>query len=438
MTEIRHFAGWLRSLTGLAAVAGALALSGCGGGSGAPNNFFKSTLVVTPASAVVFPGIPSLLTITGGTGPFQATSSNSTVLPVAVQVSGRNVVLLANNVATDTDISITVQDLGPLAPAAPSQTVVVTVRAVTLISPLTITPNLPDCGTSLCSGQTAVASVRVAFAGDPVRFDAIGSSYAFVTNNSAQPLTSSLTVLSDSTGTASVIVKANVNAPTQVAQMSVTDLFTGQVIVASFTIVQVTDGSTILTVVPDDATITGPFKGVCTSGFAVDYYIYGGTPPYRVTSTFPAGVSLSTPVVNTNGGFFRAVTNGTCVDPLIFSILDATGRQTTAQLRNVEGTEEAPPAPPAALVVTPQVIPTSVGNCNNLSAFVAVQGGTPPYNILQTSAATPSVPAVTLSAAGIATLVFPATPDTTTTYTFVVIDSSNPQKTSPTFAYDCN
>ena len=42
MTEKRLFAGWLRSLTGLAAVAGMLALSACGGGSGAPNNFFKA------------------------------------------------------------------------------------------------------------------------------------------------------------------------------------------------------------------------------------------------------------------------------------------------------------------------------------------------------------------------------------------------------------
>ena len=42
MTEIRHFAGWLRSLAGLAAVAGVLALSACGGGSGAPNNFFQT------------------------------------------------------------------------------------------------------------------------------------------------------------------------------------------------------------------------------------------------------------------------------------------------------------------------------------------------------------------------------------------------------------
>jgi hypothetical protein len=50
--------------------------------------------------------------------------------------------------------------------------------------------------------------------------------------------------------------------------------------------------------------------------------------------------------VNTNGGFFEAITNGACVDPLTFSIVDATGRQTTALLHNVEGTEDAPAARP--------------------------------------------------------------------------------------------
>src|SRR5438874_1847594 len=162
MTENRLFAGWLRSLTGLAAVAGVLALSACGGGSGAPNNFFKSTMTIFPEDGVVaYSGVPTLLTISGGTGPFQATSSNPAVLPVAQNVVGRTVLLLANNVSADTSVNITVQDLGPLTPVAPSQTVAVTVRAAPLLNSLTITPNLAECGTALCSGQTAVASVKL-------------------------------------------------------------------------------------------------------------------------------------------------------------------------------------------------------------------------------------------------------------------------------------
>src|SRR6185369_3025543 len=163
MTEIRHFAGWLRgrlrTVAGLVAVAGTLVLTGCGGGSGAPNNFFKSTMTVVPETAVAYSGFPQTLTISGGTGPFQVTSSNSAVLPATV--NGRTVMLQANNVTADTPVNVTVQDLGPLTPVAPSQTVAVTVRAAPLLNSFTITPNLTDCGTALCSGQTATASVTV-------------------------------------------------------------------------------------------------------------------------------------------------------------------------------------------------------------------------------------------------------------------------------------
>src|SRR5207342_1278455 len=97
------------------------------------------------------------------------------------------------------DVVVTVQDLGPLNPLAPQVQATVTVRAAPLENSLTITPNLPDCGTSVCSGQTALASVTLLgpqggpLAGHAVRFDVIGTSYAIVTKNPAQPLASSLT-----------------------------------------------------------------------------------------------------------------------------------------------------------------------------------------------------------------------------------------------------
>jgi hypothetical protein len=74
MTENRLFAGWLRSFTGLFAVAGVLGLSACGGGSGAPNNPFTPPLTVFPGAAVTYSGVPTTLTISGGTGPYRAFS----------------------------------------------------------------------------------------------------------------------------------------------------------------------------------------------------------------------------------------------------------------------------------------------------------------------------------------------------------------------------
>jgi hypothetical protein len=427
MTEIRHFAGWLRGLqtiAGLVAVAGTLVLTGCGGGSGAPNNFFDQFMTVTPSPAVAYSGMPIALNINGGSGPFQVTSSNSAVLPISV--SGRTVVLNANSVAADTAVDVTVKDVGPLINQT-QVTVTVSVRPAPLLNSFTITPNLADCGTSLCSGQTATASVVVKgpegglLAGRPVRFDVIGSSYAIVTNNPAQPLTNSLTVLSDSTGTAAVILKANTNAPTQVAQMSVTDLVSGQTLIGNFTIVQVTDGTQILTIVPDTVTINGPYKGACSTGFATDFYIYGGTPPYRVTSTFPTSISIVNPVVNTNGGFFEAITNGSCVKPLVFTIVDATGRQRTATLNNVEGAADNPTTPTAlAVAPTDATDPACTGKTFNFVVF----GGTPPYNVKPANGtATPQ----TVATNGGSTSISGLTTDSGGN-AVVFLDSSSPQK----------
>ena len=318
----------------------------------------------------------------------------------------------------------------------------VTVRPAPLVNSLTITPNLAECGTgAICSGQNGTASVTVLgpqgapLAGRAVRFDVVGTAYAIATNNPAQPLVSSLTVLSDASGVASVIIQANVNAPTQFVQMKATDLTSGQQLTGSFVIQQLTDGTKILTVVPGEAKITGPAKGICSTGFATDYYIYGGTPPYRVTSTFPNSVTLVNSTVNANGGFFRAVTNGDCVDPLTFSILDATGRQTTAKLINVEGTTDVPVVPPTGAgggAVDPGRGLRLHGQVDSRIPWFVVYGGTPPYNVRPSSGIpSPSTIAANGGSAQISGLL---TGSGKTSIVF--LDSSTPQN-SVTATIDC-
>jgi hypothetical protein len=171
-------------------------------------------------------------------------------------------------------------------------------------------------------------------------------------------------------------------------------------------------------------TINGAFKGQCSTGFAIEYFIYGGTPPYRVSSTFPNSVTLLNSVVNTNGGSFSATTNGSCVDPLVFTIVDATGRQTTAELHNVEGTQDRPVVTPPALAVSPTTI-TQTGCVPSTTFTFIVFGGTPPYNV-NPSNGTTSTPTVSTSggAARISGLTSP------TTATVVFLDSSTPQKST--------
>lgn len=375
------------------ALAALAVLGGCGGGSGAPNNPFKpqpvppGPLLVLPATLSVYSNTPASLTVTGGVPPYFVTSSNPIILPLGSSTSTGTIVLLPTNVLAATAVDVTVTD------SASSQvTAVITVNPAPIFNTLTVVPASATCGTNaICTGQTATATVVVSgpdgapAAGRLVRFDVVTGAFAIQTTNPATPLVSSLTVASDVLGRAQVFLQATVGVPTQPAQLRATDVTSGEQQTAEFTIVQTINGAAVLSVVPSTVNISGPDKNTCSQGFATDYYIYGGTPPYTVAATFPNAVGLFNVPVTMSGGAFRAITNGTCVNPLVFTIRDATGLQTTATLNNVPG-QNAPVVapPPAALALTPASY-SQTGCTNGTTTFTfIVSGGTPPYNVSTT------------------------------------------------------
>jgi hypothetical protein len=191
-------------------------------------------------------------------------------------------------------------------------------------------------------------------------------------------------------------LQAGVNVPTQPAQIRATDLTTGNSVTAAFTIVQQTDGSAILSVIPATATITGPDKNTCSSGVRVDYFIYGGTPPYHVAPSFPDTVTMVNTTVFTSGGSFEVITNGTCVNPLTFTIVDAIGRQTTAQLINSLGTATPPPPPSPAIQVTPPSATAGAACSAATPSFgFTITGGTPPFNVASSDGVVTTSPVTT-------------------------------------------
>jgi hypothetical protein len=419
---------WLRPVLALCTLAGLLALGGCGGGSGAPNNPFAPVppaigpLFVLPPTDVVYAHNAATLTISGGATPYQAFSSNSTVLPVAQNVDAGVVVLIPGDVSTPTAVIITVQDaIGQTATSA------VTVNPAPLFNTLTVVPSRTICGTNaVCSGDTATATVQVlgpGGAGIPnrqVRFDVVAGAFGIQTSNPAQPLLSSVTVVSDASGNARVILQTTVNAPTQPAEIRATDITTGDAETAAFTIVQQTDGSAILSVVPPTATITGPNTATCSAGVRTDYFIYGGTPPYQISPSFPDAVLLVNSTVAFSGGSFEAITNGACVNPLVFTIVDATGRQTTATLINSPGTTAPPPPPSPDLQVTPPA-----GACVAGSQGFTITGGTPPFNVASGDGVVNPNPVTTSPGS----FTFTLTNNAAGTHTIFIGDTSVPQKT---------
>ena len=440
----RVIATWLRLVLATLALGAVALIGGCGGGSGAPNNPFApgpvapGPLTILPAAPTVYANTPATLTITGGIPPYAVFSANTTVLPLSAPVTNSTVVLLPANVAADTAVVITVQDS-----AGTKTQATVTVKPAPIFNSLTVTPASSACGqNTVCSGQTATAKVTVTgpggvgIPGRQVKFDVVSGAFAIQTTDPANPLVATLTVVSDQFGVAQVILLANANAPTQPALLRATELTTGNQQTAQFTIVQTINGSAVLSVVPATATITGAFTDSCSTGFRIDYYIYGGTPPYTIVSTFPASATLVNSTVLGPGLPFTVITNGTCVNPLVFSIRDAAGLQTTATLINNPGTT-APPAPPTpALTVVPQF---PLGWDCTQKFTVLITDGTAPYNISANIPGITFTPSATLSAPGFVTVdVTTATPAPVsgTKFTFIVADSGSPQQTA-TFSRTC-
>jgi hypothetical protein len=377
-------ARWLRPALALFALGGLLALGGCGGGSGAPNNPYApgpatpGPLSVLPPILTAFSNTPATLTISGGAAPFFVVSSNPAVLPVAQTPSGNTIVLLPGTVTADTAVTITVQDaIGQRA------TSTVTIKPAPIFGTLTIKPSSAACGANLCSGQIGTASVTVTgpggvgIAGRQVRFDVVDGDFAIQSNNPATPLVQTLTVVSDGNGVATVFIQANLGAPTQPATLRATELTTGNQVNGQFTIVQ----NSALSVLPSDATITAPDNTGCLGGFAVVYRVFGGTPPYTASTSVPNAVTILNGINIPFGGAFTAITTGICVDPATITVVDATGAVTTATLHNVLGANPPAPPPPAGVDITPGSYNTPSGSgCTGVTFSFIVSGGTPPYN----------------------------------------------------------
>ena len=429
----------------LLASAGVLALSACGGGSGAPNNPYEpgpttpTPLVVVPAEAIAFAGTPLILSITGGTPPYQAFSSNPSALPVPQNVNGNTLALLANNVDAAQGANVTIRDNG-------GQTALseITVRpALLLPAAITIVPNSAPCdGGDVCSGQTSVATLRVTgptgagLAGRSVRFDVVQGQFSLQTTNPASPLAQTQTIVSDANGEARVVIAVPVSTPTQIGLLRATELSTGSQTTFQFVIAQVIAGEGVLSVAPSgNTTITGPALNVCSAGVRVSFFVFGGTPPYRIVTNFPDVATLVGNPVTVNGGGFDIITNGTCFINLTFAVTDATGRTLTTGLptvTNQPGTQApTPPAPTPALVVTPAT-QSVTGNCgSNRTYQFAVTGGASPYSVVLGQPAGWTITGTPITASGSTfTVSGPGN------QTVVVVDSSNPQKTV-TAAINC-
>jgi hypothetical protein len=313
-------------------------------------------------------------------------------------------------------VTLTVRDV-----TGQSVSAAVTVRpALLLPASITITGN-PNCGASgadLCSGQDGLASVQVLgpagapLANRPVRFEVVQGDFLLSSTAAGQPNVTSLTVNTDQNGNAAVRIVVPASAATQVATIRATDVTGGSSVVGQFTIAQFVNGNSVLTVIPTGVTtFTGPDTAHCSSGASATWYVFGGTPPYTVTTNFPGAVGITGSPVMRSGGGFTVTTNGTCFTNMTIVVTDATGRVlvTAPTASNVLGTA----APVLPLVITPPQATINCSATNNLQFLVT--GGTGTF----TAALTPS-PAGSSVTPGATTLVTIPTSPSGTVYTLNV------------------
>ena len=404
-----------KGLIALAMTGVVLTLPGCGGGGseGAPLNPSPSPsnplpISVNPAAVTVYYNQPVSLLISGGVGPFRVFSSNPSILPVLQDVIGSTITISPNNVLEDTGVVLTITDATGGSTSATVQVKPSTVAVGNLeITPASATPGT-GCGTAVCSGQTAIAILTVKsatgtpLAGRQVRFDALQGQYNFTLDDAGAQLSKSVTVTTDSTGRATVRLRADTNASTAFALIRATDLANGSRIDKSFAIAQFLDGAGTLSAIPSGGySGKGFYKGEC-GGSTGDFVLYGGTAPYTIRTSLPGAITLisdagqsgSQVTVSALGGRFTVKTqyfgSGCSGYKDTISITDATGRLVSVTYEEQQGTEALPtPAPtaaPNALSVNPATFSRDAnaivgGTCSGGTNYF-IGGGVAPYRVI--------------------------------------------------------
>ena len=362
-------------------------LSSCGGGGAASTTPAAPpppppviALGVLPTAADVFADLPTDISISGGTAPYTAGSSNIALVPLPAvtgsAATGFKVTILARSANVDTPVTVTIRDsLGA------TVNIALNVKATTLNNAVSITalsPTGTGCGTGICSGGDARVVVTAVLNGikltnRPIRFDVFQGDFRFVTPGT-NALVTSIVVNTDENGEAVVRMTVLVTAPTQVATLSSTDTVSGLVRRTNFNIVQQTNGAGILSILPSGTTtFTGskPAVGLpaqCPFGGVVDHYIYGGTPPYTVVSPLPQFLTVTPSIVTTNGGSYRVTQSGCGTSSLI--VTDALNRVIESpSVVGVAGPAGDAPPPPVAptIAVTPTTLTVGCGDTGTVS-----------------------------------------------------------------------
>ena len=412
-------------------------LASCGGAVSQDNASSKEFFTLQPGTAEAYAGVEMVFTITGGQPPYTGSSSNAVVAPIATRITTKTFSIVPQFTSAVVPVVISIFDSAGanveaklnVNPNIISNTLTITPQATAPGQPGTI-----SCGSSVCSGGygtvlVTLASKTQSVSNRPVRFEVEQGAFTFLQNTPSTLTGPTYSTTTDANGKAQALLRADAFAQSQLAILRVTDLATGSVQRASFSIVRVTDGSSVISVLPQSALVTSLYKLECPSGAPADYLVVGGAPPYSVLSSFPLVASLdpSTVPVLTDGGHFTATTGLGCPGKTLFTVTDSLGRTATATLETAYGTETRPTVVPD-ISVQPS---TGTLSCGESASFTVIGGKSPfvassPSSLVTaTVGATPSDRLVTVTRSAMSGSTINASPSTNVPVAIIVSDGTS-------------
>ena len=378
------FLNLIRCAFGLAA---ASLLGSCGGGGAESRPVDVGIFTISPPTATWYAGVKNTFTISGGTGPFQLSSSEPGLMPLPLVIGGRTLDVVPNQPGViDANLppgSLPVRTVNVTARSAEGLVATAVIKVgVNFLTGYGMTVLASTCsgaGIAVCTGGETAFSFDSTFNGNlyeghVFRFEKIRGPFQFVdplnTNNQVDVVTAT----ADHEGQFTVVIRVATGIPAQTALFKVTDVATGAFTIRSF-IIATSTTTTTLTLIPDTITLTGSDATICGGG-TTDVLVFDGVPPYSIICPDPR-TGAASPTSSSQPGRFTVNVGqqaaGQCLTNVPCVIQDANGARAILSITTTVGAAATPPTP---LTVAPTTLTLTCGS----SGAVTVVGGTGTYS----------------------------------------------------------
>lgn len=349
----------------IAAIFGVMSsvLVSCGGsGAAGGSPTAAGALAILPDSGSLYANVQYTFNIAGGKPPYLIVSNEQTILPVNFTLNGNSFITVPNQPG--------VVDIGQDPNQVPSRKASLSVRdstgtqisasydvlqnfltgyglSISTIAGCSAGAAGATSSTQACAGAESLITLvptsnGVRYANKQMRLTTSYGAFGIVIDEITGAIGPTLTKAADTTGNVTFRIKVTANVPTQYAQFRLTDVATSAYRDFTFVITNTNGATTALSALPSTVSLTGADSSKCGTG-TVNVFVFGGTPPYTASTTFPSQIKISETSVSRSGDPFTVtmIDPSFCLSPGNVVITDATGAFITVAVTTAVGTTPA-------------------------------------------------------------------------------------------------